>query len=137
MLRFYLPLIEPVGRISRSRLSDKDSSFRPRTGSRAKPLQPQLLVQVVVRESCRPVSLHPPPFVWHSTRAASDAPLADVSHHTPGCLVPGSISFPSQPQSGLAARLSTLLTAIACVLRRPRLPRRRCGGPSSPTVSCP
>jgi len=30
MLRFHIPLIEPDVRISRIRLSDKDSCFRPR-----------------------------------------------------------------------------------------------------------
>ena len=34
--RFHLPLIEPDGRISRIRLSDKESGFRPREGSRSR-----------------------------------------------------------------------------------------------------
>src|SRR6185295_6445681 len=53
MLRFYLPLIEPDGRISRIRLSDKDSSVRPREGpcTRPKPGKVQDLVQVVAGEA--------------------------------------------------------------------------------------
>ena len=49
-LRFHTPLIEPGVRFSRTRLSDKDSRFRPREARRP-PLkldQPQLLVQVFV-----------------------------------------------------------------------------------------
>ena len=34
MLRFHLPLIEPDGRISRIRLSDKDSCVRPQEAAR-------------------------------------------------------------------------------------------------------
>src|SRR5262249_53432577 len=60
VLRFHLPLIEPDGRISRIRLSDKDSCFRPREGARphAESSQTQLLVQVCVREACCPVTLY-------------------------------------------------------------------------------
>ena len=60
MLRFYLPLIEPDGRISRSRLSDKESSLRPREGSSARPqsCQMQDLVQVCVRETCHSLTPH-------------------------------------------------------------------------------
>ena len=34
MLRFHIPLIEPDGRISRIRLSEKDSCVRPRKVAR-------------------------------------------------------------------------------------------------------
>ncbi len=52
--RFHHPLIEPDRQISRIRLSDKDSGFRPREAprSRTEPLQAQLPVQVLVREPC-------------------------------------------------------------------------------------
>src|SRR3989304_10559616 len=50
--RFHVPLIEPDRRISRIRLSDKDSCFRPREVSRShtQPYQPEGLVQVLVGE---------------------------------------------------------------------------------------
>ena len=49
-LRFHTPLIEPGVRFSRTRLSDKDSRFRPREArrSRLEWYQPQPSVQVVV-----------------------------------------------------------------------------------------
>ena len=52
MLRFHSPLIEPDGRISRIRLSDKDSCLRPREAPRpaTQADQAQLLVQVLVGE---------------------------------------------------------------------------------------
>ena len=48
-LRFRPPLIEPGMRFSRTRLSDKDSRFRPREAGRSlrKLDQAQLLVQVL------------------------------------------------------------------------------------------
>jgi hypothetical protein len=51
MLRFHLPLIKPDVRISRIRLSDKDSCVRPRDVEvrQTKLNQSQLLVQVFVR----------------------------------------------------------------------------------------
>ena len=54
MLRLHFPLIEPDGRISRIRLSDKDSCCRPRVVARARtePGKAQILVQVLVREAC-------------------------------------------------------------------------------------
>ena len=52
LLRFHVPLIEPDGRISRIRLSDKDSGLRPRAGrgQRLQMEQVQDLVQVRVGE---------------------------------------------------------------------------------------
>ena len=52
MLRFHTPLIEPDVRISRIRLSDKDSRRRPReiARSRLEPYQPQHFFKVVIRE---------------------------------------------------------------------------------------
>jgi hypothetical protein len=53
VLRFHLPLIKPDVRISRIRLSDKDSCVRPRKIARPhfELDQAQLLVQVIVREA--------------------------------------------------------------------------------------
>ena len=52
MLRFHSPLIEPDGRISGIRLSDKDSRFRPREALRpvAQADQAQHVVQVLIGE---------------------------------------------------------------------------------------
>jgi hypothetical protein len=52
-LRFHTPLIEPDVRISRIRLSDKTSCFRPRkvTGSFRHIHQSQLLKQVLIRKA--------------------------------------------------------------------------------------
>jgi len=49
MLRFHIPLIKPDVRISRIRLSDKESRFRPReaASAHAEPYKAQL-VQVFV-----------------------------------------------------------------------------------------
>jgi hypothetical protein len=60
LLRFYLPLIEPDGRISRIRLSDKDSGFRPRESMRTRPepCKTQDLVQVFVGETCKSLTRH-------------------------------------------------------------------------------
>src|SRR5262245_26986603 len=60
MPRLHLPLIEPDRRISRTRLSDKESCFRPREGARphAEPNEPQLLVQSCVREACCLLTLY-------------------------------------------------------------------------------
>ena len=54
MLRFHLPLIKPDVRISRIRLSDKDSCFRPRNVAvaQAELDKSQLSVQVFVGEPC-------------------------------------------------------------------------------------
>ena len=51
MLRFHLPLIKPDVRISRIRLSDKDSCFRPRNVAFAqeKSDQAEFVMQVVIR----------------------------------------------------------------------------------------
>ena len=51
LLRFHIPLIKPDVRISRIRLSDKDSRGRPRESSRfgTQLDQAQLLIQVSVR----------------------------------------------------------------------------------------
>ena len=53
MLRFHSPLIEPGVRICRTRLSDKDPCSRPREAGRSpvEPEQPQVRVQVAVREA--------------------------------------------------------------------------------------
>jgi hypothetical protein len=53
MFRFHIPLIKPDVRISRIRLSDKESRCRPRESSRFRTQsdQAQLLVQVFVRET--------------------------------------------------------------------------------------
>lgn len=57
--RFHHPVIEPDRRISRIRLSDKGSGFRPREGlrPRTEPSQAQLPKQVFVREPCRSPTL--------------------------------------------------------------------------------
>jgi len=54
MLRLHIPLIEPDVRISRIRLSDKVSRFRPReiTCQARKPEETQGLIQVFVRVAC-------------------------------------------------------------------------------------
>ncbi len=59
-LRFHIPLVEPDWQISRIRLSDKASSFRPRevTRTRAEPDEPQLIVEV-------PVVIALPPGIPH------------------------------------------------------------------------
>ncbi len=51
LLRFHLPLIKPDVRISRIRLSDKDSCVRPRNVAFAqeKSDQAEFLMQVVIR----------------------------------------------------------------------------------------
>ena len=53
MLRFHIPLIEPDVRISRIRLSDKDSCFRPRevARSRLQPNQTEHIIDVLVGEA--------------------------------------------------------------------------------------
>ena len=55
-LRFHIPLIEPDRRISRIRLSDKMSHFRPRkaAGSLRQINQSQMFIQVLIRVSCPP-----------------------------------------------------------------------------------
>ena len=52
-LRFHPPLIEPDGRFSRIRLSDKDSCRRPReaAGRRTKPDEAQIRRQDCIGES--------------------------------------------------------------------------------------
>ena len=59
VLRFYLPLIEPDGRVSRIRLPDKVSCLRPWefARSRTEPGKAQILIQVVVREACGSLTL--------------------------------------------------------------------------------
>jgi len=51
MLRFHIPLIEPDVRISRIRLSDKDSYLRPRkiTSAQFEPDKTQRLIEILVR----------------------------------------------------------------------------------------
>ncbi len=58
--RFHSPLIEPDGRISRIRLSDKDSRFRPRETPRPRTQvdQSQHTVQVLAGEPCLPPAFH-------------------------------------------------------------------------------
>ena len=53
VLRFHIPLIEPDVRISRIRLSDKDSCVRPRKVARLlfQPGQAQRIVEDLVREA--------------------------------------------------------------------------------------
>ena len=48
--RFHLPLIKPDVRISRIRLSDKESRLRPREAARPllEPYQPEISIQVFV-----------------------------------------------------------------------------------------
>src|ERR1700733_4382010 len=81
LLRFYLPLVEPDGRISRIRLSDKVSSFRPREGfcARHQPCQLQVLVQVFVREACcsltRHLVLRTQPLTQPTTHVLIDGPI--------------------------------------------------------------
>ncbi len=77
---FHTPLIKPDVRISRIRLSDKDSRFRPRKVARTptEPDQAQLLVQVGEGEACRPPSLY---FVLSAQPRTE--PLADVEMHVP------------------------------------------------------
>ena len=60
LLRFHLPLIKPDVRISRIRLSDKDSCFRPRNVAvrQTKLDQAKLLMQRFVRDSVKCPSLH-------------------------------------------------------------------------------
>ena len=61
MLRFHSPLIEPDLRISRIRLSDKTSYFRPQLAmpAPAQLFQAQLLVQVFVGKSLVDPYPHP------------------------------------------------------------------------------
>ena len=58
MLRFHTALVKPDMRISRIRLSSKDSRVRPRidAGSPLDPDQTQVLVQDPVGETCKPLS---------------------------------------------------------------------------------
>ena len=53
MLRFHVPLVKPDVRISRIRLSDKDSRVRPRETAHPhiEPDQTQLAVQVLIGET--------------------------------------------------------------------------------------
>ena len=54
LLRFHTPLVEPDMQISRIRLSDKASCFRPRKVACAwsKPHESQFLVEVLVSVAC-------------------------------------------------------------------------------------
>ena len=58
-LRFHSPLIEPDGRISRIRLSDKNSRLRPRKVSRSitQANEAEFVMQPRVGESCRPATV--------------------------------------------------------------------------------
>ena len=60
MLRFHIPLIEPDVRISRIRLSDKDSRFRPREVAREhrEPQQTERLGQISVGVAGIPPTRH-------------------------------------------------------------------------------
>src|SRR5947209_14785567 len=60
MFRFYSPLIEPDGRFSRIRLSDKNSRLRPREGPRtvAQADEAQFVMEHRVGESCRSATSH-------------------------------------------------------------------------------
>ena len=81
MLRFHLPLIEPDVRISRIRLSDKDSRFRPRKAGVAagQTDQSQLVVQVARRgNACIPDALH----LVLPTQPLTE-PIASVAIHRP------------------------------------------------------
>jgi hypothetical protein len=53
MPRFHLPLIKPDVRVSRIRLSDKESRLRPREVARPlpEPNKPEILMQVLVGEA--------------------------------------------------------------------------------------
>ena len=53
VLRFHVPLVEPDVRISRIRLSDKDSCVRPRKVARLhfQPGQAQMTVEDLIREA--------------------------------------------------------------------------------------
>jgi len=59
-LRFHCPLIEPDGRFSRIRLSDKNSHLRPRKASRSitKADEAEFIMQSRVGEPCRPSTPH-------------------------------------------------------------------------------
>jgi len=52
-LRFHIPLIEPDVRISRIRLSDKESCLRPREGAGTlfQPDESERLVEILVGEA--------------------------------------------------------------------------------------
>ena len=54
MVRFHIPLIEPDVRVSRIRLSDKDSRVRPRKVARQarEPDETQGLIQILVGVAC-------------------------------------------------------------------------------------
>jgi hypothetical protein len=59
-LRFQSPLVEPDMRISRIRLSDKNSCGRPRTvlGKKCEPHEAQATIEVIVRIPCKAVTAH-------------------------------------------------------------------------------
>src|SRR5262249_19793447 len=54
MPRFHLPLVEPGGRFSRTRLSEQDSSLRPREVARTtlQEIEPEVVTQVRFRVGC-------------------------------------------------------------------------------------
>ena len=83
MLRFHIPLIEPDVRISRIRLSDKDSRFRPREVAREhrEPQQTERLGQISVGVAGIPPTRHP---------VLPTQPLARPCRHV---CVHGSIGF--------------------------------------------
>ena len=82
MLRFHIPLIKPGVRFSRTRLSDKvvihlllhAFAHEQLPLSSLKPVQSQLLVQVLVREPCRSLT---PYLEFHAQPLAH--PMADVA----------------------------------------------------------
>src|SRR5688572_24091405 len=84
-----LPLVEPDGRFSRIRLSDKGSSLRPREGFRARPQPCQLqgLVQVFVGEACGSLALY---------LVLRTQPLTQPTTHV---LIDGSIGLADRPQA--------------------------------------
>src|SRR6516165_10719762 len=58
-LRFHIPLIEPDWRISRNRLSDKTSRFRPRLAAPTRGQAYETVMPVEVREWIRPAPASP------------------------------------------------------------------------------
>src|SRR6516164_5271832 len=89
MLRFHFPLVEPDRRVSRIRLSDKDSCVRPRETAcpHAESNQTQLLIQACIGEACRPLT----PYLVLDTQ-----PLTQPTAHM---LIDSSIGLADRPQT--------------------------------------
>jgi len=83
MLRFHTPLVKPDVRISRIRLSSKDSRVRPRidAGAPLNPDQAQVLVQDLVGEACKPL----PPYLVLCPQPLTE-PVRGVGIHAPVAL---------------------------------------------------